>query len=381
MVLLILLQVGFLLGAPLLLLRMSQRLRLKGWLNPVILCYGTGILLGQWPFGEFFTEVATWIRDIFLLLAIPLLLFSTDVGALRLQARSTLVSFVACVLAAFVAAVSTALFLFPSSEGPILAGMLTALYSGGIANLNAVGLALGAPSELLIYANTADIVTGGIFLIFLTSGAKSVYGWWLGFEGGDQAEQSQEAPAPAARWWGMDSWRALSLSVVIAALAAGGTYLLTGALETISVLLLLLTTLSILASLQSKVRAWRGSFELGEYFLLVFCVALGMLANFQHILAEGSQVIVFMATVLALTVSLHLLLSKLLRIDAITTLMMATAALYGPVFIPQVAAAINDRRLLVAGIAMGLIGYAIGNYLGLGAMFFCPYSLLGLSQK
>lgn len=365
-----LLQIGLLLGAPWLIVKLSHRFQLKGWLNPVILCYGTGILVGRWPFGEHFTEVATWHRDIFLLLAIPLLLFSTDLGALGLQARSTILSFFACVLSAFVAAVSTALFIFPTAQSPLLAGMLTALYSGGIANLNAVGLALGAPSELLIYANTADILTGGIFLIFLTSGAKSVYGWWLGFENPEE-EQAPEVPVSKANWWRKDTWSAFALSVVIAALAAGGTFLLTGALETISVLLLLLTTISVLASLRQEVRAWRGSFELGEYFLLIFCVALGMLANFQNILAEGSQVILFMATVLLITVSLHLLISKLWGIDAITTLIMATAALYGPVFIPQVAAAINDRRLLFAGIAMGLIGYAIGNYLGLGAMLLC----------
>ena len=44
----------------------------------------------------------------------------------------------------------------------------------------------------------------------------------------------------------------------------------------------------------------------------------------------------------------------------------STAALYGPAFIVPIAKAINNRELTVYGIALGLLGYILGNYLGLG---------------
>jgi len=61
-----------------------------------------------------------------------------------------------------------------------------------------------------------------------------------------------------------------------------------------------------------------------------------------------------------------LLLAALFRIDRDTFLFTSVAALYGPPFIGQMASITNNRQLIFSGIAMGLLGYAIGNYLGIG---------------
>ena len=244
-----------------------------------------------------------------------------------------------------------------------------------------LGVALGAPDELLIYGNTADIILGGAFLLFLTSVARPFYAWILKDPSPPEIKNLADThladhPDNPAGILHKDNWKALLLSILIAGLSAGGTILITGHLETISVLLLLLTSLSIGASFWPVVQTWRGSFDLGEYFLLIFCVALGMLADFSNIISEGVEVIRFMAIVLSSIVLIHLLISRLFKIDADTSILMATAALYGPVFIPQVAAAIGNRKLIFAGIAMGLIGYALGNYLGLGAGYLTRYLLM-----
>ena len=55
--------------------------------------------------------------------------------------------------------------------------------------------------------------------------------------------------------------------------------------------------------------------------------------------------------------------------DRDTLIITSTAAIFGPVFIGPVANAIGNRELITIGIALGLIGYAIGNYLGLGLAF------------
>jgi len=66
---------------------------------------------------------------------------------------------------------------------------------------------------------------------------------------------------------------------------------------------------------------------------------------------------------------LHLLLARLFRIDRDTVMITSTAALYGPVFVAQVATVIGNKKLVLAGIALGLLGYAIGNYLGLSLAY------------
>ena len=47
----------------------------------------------------------------------------------------------------------------------------------------------------------------------------------------------------------------------------------------------------------------------------------------------------------------------------------STAALYGPAFIGQIATILGNKRIIIAGIATGIIGYAIGNYLGLSVTY------------
>ena len=97
----------------------------------------------------------------------------------------------------------------------------------------------------------------------------------------------------------------------------------------------------------------------------MFCIAVGMLANFSNVLEKGGQLIQFMALAWVITVILHWLLCYVFNIDKDTTLIASTAAIYGPVFIGQIASTINNRRLVFPGIALGLLGIALGNYVGI----------------
>ena len=64
-----------------------------------------------------------------------------------------------------------------------------------------------------------------------------------------------------------------------------------------------------------KIRQLRDSFELGEYFILIFCVAIGMLADFSEVWAHGLNAIAYTAAVLWPTVLLHLLLCRWFKIE------------------------------------------------------------------
>lgn len=61
-----------------------------------------------------------------------------------------------------------------------------------------------------------------------------------------------------------------------------------------------------------------------------------------------------------------MLLSKAFHIDADTALITSTAGIYGPAFIVPVADAMDNREVVLPGLICGIIGYAIGNYLGIG---------------
>jgi uncharacterized membrane protein len=61
---------------------------------------------------------------------------------------------------------------------------------------------------------------------------------------------------------------------------------------------------------------------------------------------------------------LHLLLSVIFRVDADNYLITTTAFIFSPPFVPVVAVALKNKDVIITGITVGIIGYVIGNYLG-----------------
>jgi len=57
------------------------------------------------------------------------------------------------------------------------------------------------------------------------------------------------------------------------------------------------------------------------------------------------------------------------KIDADTALITHVAAIYGPAFIGPVADSMRNRAIVVSGLTTGLIGYAVGNYVGLAVAY------------
>ncbi|MEM0993679.1 MAG: DUF819 family protein [Bacteroidota bacterium] len=361
---------------PALSIWLVQRLRIGSWLSPVVLCYGIGITManvGNFPIQ---TDISTQFSEVTILFAIPLLLYATDIPAWLKYARTTLLSFALCVLAAIIASVGMAL-VYQSyfEQTPRYAGMMLGLFTGGAPNMQAVGMMLEAKSEDFVLLNAADIFIGGCYLLFLTSVAHRFFGRFLP---NFQAEQYHSTEEIAERKPSLVSYlSAFVLTILVVAAAVGLTLLLTGALNSVVLIILLLTTFAIGLSFVPKIRQLGGSFQLGEYFLLMFCVAIGLLADFTSIWEKGGMVILYMASVWLSIAFLHTLGAYFFRIDRDTLMVTATACIYGPVFVGQVASAIGNRTLVFSGIATGLVGYALGNYLGLGLAYLLEWYFTG----
>jgi uncharacterized membrane protein len=156
---------------------------------------------------------------------------------------------------------------------------------------------------------------------------------------------------------------AVLLSLVMVAISAGVALLLTGKLD-VAIVMLVLTTLGIAASFNRRVRNIKNTYEAGQYFILVFSLALGTNINFQEILVSSSDIFMYTAFVMTMAILIHLLLAIPFRIDTDTMIITSTAGIFGPAFIGPVAARLKNREVIVAGLTCGLVGYAIGNYLG-----------------
>ena len=360
----------FILLFPFLAQRYLSRWPVLKYLGPVGLCYLAGILAGNVGKLPIDGTLAQQLAYAALLIGLPLLLFTTDIKAWLKQAPDSLKGFAAAVFSGMLVAIIAAHVFAGSLEQPATtAAMLTGVYTGGTPNMNAVGLMLHAPEELFALLNASDIFWGGLLFLFLISFAARVYGRFLPIENAEAAqEEDQEEASFHHNLFGRAKpgqlLLALLLALLTAGLSAGLVYVFFSSLEKPAWLFLLLTLLSILASFSERIRRLPGSYQAGEYAILAFCVAIGLSSNLRELQAHGSAVFQFTGAVMTGTVLLHALLCRLLRIDRDTTLITLTAALYGPAFIPQVAAALNNRSIILSGILTGLAGYALGNFVG-----------------
>lgn len=89
------------------------------------------------------------------------------------------------------------------------------------------------------------------------------------------------------------------------------------------------------------------------------------MANIDSLARTAPSAMIYVSILLSSITLLHFLFSFLLKVDADTHLITATAFILSPPFVPLVAASLRNREIVVPGIIIGVIGWVIGNYLGL----------------
>lgn len=125
-----------------------------------------------------------------------------------------------------------------------------------------------------------------------------------------------------------------------------------------------ITTFSILASLIKKINEIEKTFDYGMYFILVFSVVVASMADFRLFSTSHIQIFYWVAIVYIGSLIIHVGLAALFKIDADNVIIVSTALTCSPPFVPVVAGALKNREIILSGLTVGIIGYAIGNYLG-----------------
>jgi len=101
------------------------------------------------------------------------------------------------------------------------------------------------------------------------------------------------------------------------------------------------------------------------YLIIVFSFAVATMADLRVIFTIGFLgLFAYVFFAYFGSILLHLLLSKIFRINADDYLITTTAFIYSPPFVPVIAAALKNKEVIITGITVGIIGYVVGNYLG-----------------
>lgn len=356
---------------------LCRRFRILGKIGPVLLLYGLGIIIGniglmpaQMP------AVQEILSNAMVPLAIPLMLFSCS---FRMDgARSQIMAMVTGLISVTTAVIAGYLIFGKDlQEGAKIGGMLTGVYTGGTINLAALKTMLGVDEETYILINSYDILVSFLYLSFLLAIGIKLFRKFLPNDSGvftekDAAEvQSKIDRENENPYKGLFTRKGMALTgkllgitVGIVGISAGIALLLPSGMF-MTVFILLLTTLGIACSFIGPVRKMKYSYDIGMYFIYIFCIVVASMADLSKLdFAGGLGLLGYLLVAVFGSLLLQVIFARIFRIDSDMMVISSVTFINSPPFVPMMAAAMKNKDVLIPGLTIGVIGYAVGNYLG-----------------
>ena len=368
---------------PVLIIECFKRWTWMQKIGTVVAAYAVGIIFALTGFVHFepetaealsFGKIQSTLMSIAVPLAIPLMLFNCDFKLWTKALPKTIWSLVGGIVAVLVAVIS-GYFIFRNPDIPDfnnVAAMMTGIYTGGTMNFNALGASLGVDKTQMAIVLAFEMVLTTPYIFFIIGGGYKVFRKILPYQDitrkGRRDEEVETKDVENYR--GMFTKKniggmlaGLGLSVLFLAIGAGLALLLTGKLNEL-VVILTITTLSIIASFFKKVRELPKTFELGMFFILIFSVIVASLFDIHSVNGGSLSIGLFVAWVMIVAAVLHLILCRIMHVSGDLFCVSQIALLCSPPFVPPVVGAMQNKKVLISGIVIGLVGYAIGTYLG-----------------
>ncbi|MCU0462251.1 MAG: DUF819 family protein [Bacteroidales bacterium] len=315
-------------------------------------------------------------------LALPLILFSLNVRRwLKFSGKGFLSMVLAVVSVMIIVATGYLVFRAKIPEAQEVAGMLIGCYTGGTVNMSSIAVALHIPPNTFVMTNTYDMIIGGVTILFFVSAGPAFFRFFLPKykshavttgENLDFDKMNKEMAEDFDDFSGMFKkgtllplFGALGLAMVIFIMGFGVSMLLPKVPLLISVILTI-TTLGVAASFIPKVRNIRKSFQLGMYFIIAFSLVISSRCDLSVFFqVKYIHLLLFVTWAYFGSLILHMFLSWIFRVDADDFLVTTTGFVYSPPFVPMVAAALKNKDVILTGLATGIIGWMIGNYVGI----------------
>lgn len=368
--------------APLLIIEGFKRWTIVQKIGTVVLAYAAGIiasLCGVFHFQDpevavSFSKMQSMMMNVAVPLAIPLMLFNCDFKLWTKALPKTAWALVGGIAAVLVSVVS-GYFIFRNHipEPAKVSGMMTGIYTGGTMNFNALGASLGVDKSVMAIVLAFEMVITTPYIFFLLGGGYKIFRKLLPFKdithkGRTDAENVETADVEnyhgmleKKNFWGM--LKGLGLSVLFLAIGAGLALLITGTLNEL-VVILTITTLAIIASFFKKVRELPKTFELGMFFILVFSVIVASMFDINSVNGASLYIGGFVLWIMVMSMLLHLIFCRIAKVSGDLFCVSQVGLLCSPPFVPPIVGAMKNKKVLISGIVVGLVGYAAGTYLG-----------------
>lgn len=370
---------------PFIIIMLFSRYKWAKAAGTVILAYAVGIIpalfgLTHFDDGSVGLSIQKNIMNIAVPIAIPLMLFNCNFKLWTKSLPKTAAA-LGGGLAAVLIAIISGFFLFRNSginDIANVSAMMTGIYTGGTMNFNALGAALHVDSTTIATVLAFEMIVTFPLIMFIVGGGYRLFRKLLPFKdeasvvetdetGGLEHGVEQYGDLLRGRVF-LRSLVGLAISIGFLAIGAGLSLLITGKLNEL-VIILTITTLSIIASFSPKIRNIPKTFELGMFFILVFSVVVASQFDLNSLDSGSLNIGLFLLYIIVIATLLHLLFCRIFKVSGDLYGVALVALLCSPPFVPPVVGAMGNKKVLISGIVIGLIGYAIGTYLGVALAY------------
>ncbi len=258
-----------------------------------------------------------------------------------------------------------------------LAGAFTGTYTGGSLNFAAVGRGLELPSSTFAAAAAADNVTTAIWMAVTLAAPLWLMKRWPAPAGVHIKSAGSSHTADDHPFWGRVPLSLLDL-VLLAAIGLGVLFASRAISQAVGFLpeILWLTSISLILAQLPAVQALQGAQQLGNLGLHFFFAVIGIRSLLGEMLRVGPEVFYYTLIVVGVHGAFLVATVRALKGSVPMLAVASQAAIGGPSTAMALAVSRGWPGLMLPGVAIGLLGYAIGNYSGF-AVAYLVRALLG----
>ena len=310
-------------------------------------------------------SAVSWVNGPLTSLAIAELLLAVELCSVIPDARRLLLPFITSIGGTLVAVLLIGLLLsqWLGQSWISLAGLFTATFTGGSLNFVSVARTLEIPSTLLLIATTADHVAfTAWFVISLLIGRR-----WKqrNITESIGINHSSSTLTEAFAW-------PSSQAVMMALLWGAGVLLVSdrmvGVLKQLGVQLpsiLVLTTVALIAAQLPLAKSRKACYGVGLLLIQPFFAVIGLSSSLGALLGDGLPVLFYAGVVVLVQAIVVLQACRWFRWPVAECLVASQAAVGGPSTALALAGSLGRPNLVLPSVAIGLLGYLLGTYLGL----------------
>ena len=324
-----------------------------------------------------------FVFSYFVPVLIPLFLFRANLrhmlfettrmtGAFLIAAAGTVLGVVVAVALLDLSALAPAAEIDPARREAGIAGLFASTYIGGSVNYAALGEITGLKSDASFFS--AATATDNLFSAVFLSVLALIPGMnWLAKRFNTYHDTSEDDAVEA------ESGEKITAASLTLALAASLTFVAIG--EAITTLIgdrslkyAIITGLVVIAATVAPrwMARLHGGFELGVGLAFVFFAAIAAGADLVAMIRIAPILVVMVVILLSVHLVVLLGVGRLFGLTLPELVTASNAAVLGATTAPALAAARGWNDLVTPGVLVGVLGYALGTFIGTGLFRFWP---------